>query len=173
MSWNKFIVLELFIPISKPQRSKSWNKNWKMFGLRTANFPNYLWITGCTTIRNCLWSRSKYDFHLFFWIEKAKFETLHVDMSSPVFSFYSRKHACGQNSSRFSQDFFSGTWSRTLSKKFKKHSMAGGKVEGSWQDHVAMDYRRFSLWWSTEKMFSRRLLEQLVMTGGRSTALLS
>ena len=44
MSWNKFIVLELFIPISKPQRSKSWNKNWKMFGLRTVNFPNYLRI---------------------------------------------------------------------------------------------------------------------------------
>ena len=44
MSWNKFIVLELFIPISKPQRSKSWNKNWKMFGLRTANFPNYFSI---------------------------------------------------------------------------------------------------------------------------------
>ncbi len=44
MSWNKFIVLEFFIPISKPQRSKSWNKNWKMFGLRTANFPNYFRI---------------------------------------------------------------------------------------------------------------------------------
>jgi hypothetical protein len=49
--------------------------------------------------------------------------------------------------------------------------MAAGKVEGSWQDHVAMDYRGFSLWWSTEKMFSRRLLEQLVTTGGRSTVL--
>jgi len=27
--------LELFTDFSKPQRSKSWNKNWKMFGLRT------------------------------------------------------------------------------------------------------------------------------------------
>jgi hypothetical protein len=36
--------------------------------------------------------------------------------------------------------------SRTLYKKFKKDTMAAGKVEGSWQDHVAMDYRGFSLW---------------------------
>jgi hypothetical protein len=53
MMWNKFIVLELFIPISKPrsfldfysnfwnvwkleglERSKSWNKNWKIENTR-------------------------------------------------------------------------------------------------------------------------------------------
>ncbi len=30
-----YTELELFTDFSKPQRSKSWNKNWKMFGLRT------------------------------------------------------------------------------------------------------------------------------------------
>ena len=35
---------------------------------------------------NCLWSRSKiHDFHFFFFSEKAKIETLLVDMSCPVF----------------------------------------------------------------------------------------
>ncbi len=46
-----------------------------------------------------------------------------------TFAFCPGSFYHGQNSSRFSQDCFSGTWSRTLSKKFKKHSMSGRKVE--------------------------------------------
>ncbi len=30
--------------------------------------------------------------------------------------------------------------------EIQKTQHAGGKVEGSWQDHVAMNYHRFSLW---------------------------
>ncbi len=52
----------------------------------------------------------------------------------------------GRSSVKFRQDFF------IVEPEWQKTDMTGGKVEGSLEDHVSLDYRGFSLRWPTEKV---------------------